>query len=468
MRKINKLKILIGMSKFKIITLILVVVSLKALAQETEKNDIDFVVNKIKYTYAGYKDKIKGNEFEDLIKKVRITTSKDTFAQLAKLTSYFQDIHLGLYQIYWPDKIDTNQCKINYASINVRTKKNESFWIDDLNQNVICLRKENNNDYAGYLVESKRKVPLGLCILKFRINKKQPFLADVIDLEEYYRAFMKSFFTNDNVLMIKGYKKWTKIENYNSRKLESSTTINNKPFFKILDTNNVLLNMPSFSRYYIPIYDSIVKANKNLIGETKNLIIDLRNNRGGVIGNFYSLFPFLGKNVIMEGGYSSLSSDDLVKNFNNKKENYLKQKDTAMAKAYDDYVKRLIENKNNFIFNKSDTFSVNQIDSFPKLKNIAIITNNSSVSSAELMLLFFKQSNKVKVFGEVTGGVVDYLDEMRFQTPFSKFNLFVPTTKREITALFPAYDMTGIKPDIQISDNEPDWIDFVKRYYEKK
>jgi hypothetical protein len=44
----------------------------------------------------------------------------------------------------------------------------------------------------------------------------------------------------------------------------------------------------------------------------------------------------------------------------------------------------------------------------------------------------------------------------------------VATTKRITTKDAPLYDNTGIKPDIEISDDVPDWIEFVKKYYENK
>lgn len=432
-------------------------------------SDVDFLIDKIKYKYAGYSDKVKGNEFERIIKEVKASTSKDTFANLSKLTMYFNDIHLGLYQIYWPEKIDTNICKKNYQVLEAQSnKKYKEYWIDDLNQTIICLTKNSGNYYEGFVVETKTEAPIGLSILKFKKDRENNFIADVIDCDDWYRGFMNSTFDNNKLLLIKGYKKWLKIDYYTKGMLNTKTEFVFKPFFKVLDSCNVLLKMPSFSSRYVSFYDSLIQASKSKIISSKNLLIDLRNNRGGIIGNFFSLFPFLGKGSIISTGYSSLSSDDLINDLSIKREKYFNLKDTERVSSYDNYLKRLKISRGNFIYNKSDTFSVNEVDSFPTVKNIAIITNNTCVSAAELMLLYFKQSNKVKVFGQTTGGAVDFLDEKRFVTPFGKYNFFVPTTKREITPSMPAYDKTGILPDIPISDDEPDWIDFVKKYYEKK
>ena len=52
--------------------------------------------------------------------------------------------------------------------------------------------------------------------------------------------------------------------------------------------------------------------------------------------------------------------------------------------------------------------------------------------------------------------------------PKSNYGLWVALLKMEINNENPSYDKTGIKPDVEISDDEPDWIDFVKKYYEKK
>jgi C-terminal processing protease CtpA/Prc len=81
------------------------------------------------------------------------------------------------------------------------------------------------------------------------------------------------------------------------------------------------------------------------------------------------------------------------------------------------------------------------------------------------MLLNFKQSKKVTLFGERTGGAVDYLNAMSFKLPYGGYNLTVASVKRALKDNEPSYDGKGIPPNIEIDDTITDWVAFVKKYY---
>ncbi len=85
-----------------------------------------------------------------------------------------------------------------------------------------------------------------------------------------------------------------------------------------------------------------------------------------------------------------------------------------------------------------------------------------------MLILHFKQSKKVTTFGEATGGAIDHPNNQELFLPQSKHQFWIVATKMVINDENPSYDKTGIKPDIEISDDEPDWIDFVKKYYQNK
>ena len=127
---------------------------------------------------------------------------------------------------------------------------------------------------------------------------------------------------------------------------------------------------------------------------------------------------------------------------------------------------RLLEG--NYMF-KESTFVFDCKNSLPNnIKNIAVLTNHAALSASEMLVLYFKQSSKVTTFGEATGGAIDYLNNQSYYLPKSNYGLWVALLKMEINNENPSYDKTGIKPDVEISDNEPDWIDFIKKYYDKK
>jgi C-terminal processing protease CtpA/Prc len=170
-------------------------------------------------------------------------------------------------------------------------------------------------------------------------------------------------------------------------------------------------------------------------------------------------------NSIIRGGGYQLCSEEIIKDAKQDMEDYKKLKDTATVTIYENYIKELENNKNTLRFINPDTVSCQ-----PKpnnIKNVAIIVNHGSRSAAELMVLWFKQSSKVKIFGEPTAGAVDYLDMLTYTLPITGYTLWVATGKRMLTKENGKYDNIGIKPDVEISDNETDWVEFVKDYYEK-
>ncbi len=436
---------------------------------QTDKidNDADFIISKIRLVYPGLEEK-KG-EFEKIVKEINTGIIKDSFAILSKLTLPFDDNHLKLYQPIFSNTIDSNICNKNFASIKSKRhfSKYEGYWIDDLNTLIIYLKKTGVNDYQGYIVESKKSIPIGFCILKMKQVSNNHFISDIIDVNEWFRVIAKSYFKNDKVLLCNSFGKWKKINVYKKGLLDKTDNFDFNPSLTLLDSNNLLLRMPSFSRSNIKLYDSIIDTNKSIIGKTKNLIIDIRNNGGGVINNFLPLFPFICTNNIITPSTYRKASDDVINDTKKSLTKFIKSGDTTRSQIYKDYLTRLEGNKGGLIYNPSDTIATCSIDSFPNLINVAIITNNACLSAAELLLLYFKQSKKVKTFGEITGGAVDFLDTNRYPTPTLKYNLFVPTTKREITPKFPSYDKTGISPDVEISDDIEDWVQFVKKYYGK-
>jgi C-terminal processing protease CtpA/Prc len=83
------------------------------------------------------------------------------------------------------------------------------------------------------------------------------------------------------------------------------------------------------------------------------------------------------------------------------------------------------------------------------------------------MVLNFKQSKKVTLFGENTMGAADYLDFYPIEIS-DKYTLFMPTSKRIFNDSRDAIDGVGIKPNIYLIGDEEYWLKSVCQYYEQK
>lgn len=435
-------------------------------------SDVDFLIDKIKYTYAGYSDKVKGNEFEKIIKEVKASTSKDTFATLSKLTMYFNDAHLRIFQEVPVEKIDTIACKknlqkVNSLSLKKTTNKYSGYWTSVNYKSVIYLNAIDKDNFEAYVVETKSNMPIGFCNIKIKTNKNGELVTDFVSTN-MRRFFLKFKFTNDTTLMGNAYSKWRKIKNYTKGYLNNKITPTAIPDFKVLDSNNVVLYMPSFARNRVAEYDSIIKVNREKIINCKNLIIDLRYNGGGSIRNYFPLFPIICTNIIWNRQSLVYADQDYINYLEKIKLRVDSTKDVERMLRFQKIVDTAKANFGKY-FAPQKTISYDCKDTIPnKVKNVAIITNYGCLSAAEMLLLHFKQSKKVTTFGEATGGAIDHPDNKEIFLPQSKLQFWIVETKMVINKENPSYDKTGIKPDIPISDDEPDWIEFVKKYYESK
>jgi Peptidase family S41 len=448
-----------------------------AFCQEYQfNNDFDFLSFTIRDTYAGYRDKVKGNEFDLLVKQVKRSQSKDTFALLSQMTAFFRDHHVFLYDDgISKQKIDTQQCKKDSQKIhryftNSKLKdKYEGYWLSDYDYCVIALKKVKSNPvtYHGYVMESKAKVIPGYCSVKMTLQSDGTFYTDYIGENLGFRAFFHSRFKNNNILWLNSFGgKWRRLDDYKPGILANKTTFSFKPNFVKIDTNTVMLKMPAFGTQNMKLFDSIIKTNAKLIEQANTLIIDIRNNAGGYINSYLSLLPYIYTQPIVHSGGYTLISNNFMKQYDDKIKKFTAKGDTANANIYINYRDTFLAKKGQFDYNEGDTL-VKDLPILIKPKNIAVIINNNCLSAAELMLLNFKQSSKVTLFGERTGGAVDYLNAMTFKLPYGGYHLSVASVKRKFTDREPSYDKTGIPPDIEIGDNVPDWVSFVKKYYDE-
>ena len=466
--------------RFFFLLIFLFSLELNLFSQSFGETDLEFLSSKIRNTYAGYKPKVKQIEFNKLLNDVKVSKSLDTFALFSKLTSYFEDHHLSLFQWIYKKDIDTVICNKNFQKFFKKNNLNNSFWIDEFNSTVIVLNKVNQNLTAGlltpfieakklpagYIIESKKGIPPGYCIFKFYESKKGKILTDFNNINAGFRVFTHSHFKNKNIFITSSYMKWKRIYGYKKGLLDIKNETVLKPSISAIDSNTTLIKMPDFSVKFINVYDSLIKSNQFLISNSKNLIIDIRNNGGGVVNCFYSLIPYICSGPIRTTDASILCSDDVIEDAKKSRERYIKKKDTLAILRKDKSIIRMEEFRGSFMDVPVD--SIKCTPKSNKIENVALIINHGCRSAAELMVLYLIQIDKVKMFGENTAGAVDYLNLLSYNLPESKYLLWVGTAKRNFTFKNPSYDLKGIKPDIPISDDEPEWIEFVKKYYESK
>jgi hypothetical protein len=239
----------------------------------------------------------------------------------------------------------------------------------------------------------------------------------------------------------------------------------NQPSLTFLDQTTALLRLPAFGIEYKQTLDRLLEESKAKLGVLPTLIIDLRGNRGGLDMTYDKLIPLLYTNPIKVTGADLWSSADNIrayksflddKNLPEDSKKFLRELITRMEQAPGTFVK-LIDN------------SVDKREKvLPFPREVAILMDESCVSSAEQFILAARESKKVILFGTNTGGVLDYSNTVPREMPSGKRLVFVPVSRSKRVSENRPIDGKGIPPDIRIPADVRDWVAFVRGYFQPR
>lgn len=240
------------------------------------------------------------------------------------------------------------------------------------------------------------------------------------------------------------------------------------PYIKLLNDKTLYFYIPSFEIEYTSKIDSVLSANDLAIRQTPNLIIDIRNSRGGSDASFNKIIPYIYTNPIRTIG-EQLRATPLNKEGY---QNYIKMLEANNAKEQIPLVQKIIEqidlNKGSFFTPEgSDEIAIDS--SYTKLpypQKVGILCDRYNGSADEEFLLMAKQSSKVKLFGKTTYGSLD-ISNMNFAfSPSGVFVLGYGMTKSYRIPDF-CIDGIGLQPDYYIDTTITDWVKFTQDVLEQ-
>ena len=235
-------------------------------------------------------------------------------------------------------------------------------------------------------------------------------------------------------------------------------------YIEELNDNTMYLRIPEFCNENFKVINELIKNNFDKISETDNLIIDLRNNRGGRVDALFPFVPLFYTNPFsqLEGAQLRITKQSL---------NYYKSlgfTNRLVVYAYNfrnifRSPKKRKEIKNNGLYVNVNYQSINkdkEVSEYPI--NIAVIINDQSASAAETFALHAKQSRKVKLFGTTTFGSLDYGNPIPIKSPCGQIRLIYTALSAPTAKEFP-FDYIGIQPDFLIDSSIPDykWVDYI-------
>lgn len=228
-------------------------------------------------------------------------------------------------------------------------------------------------------------------------------------------------------------------------------------YFKKIDDQTNLIRIASFNHVYKNIIDSIIKANYANITSAKYLLIDVRGNGGGSDISYNELMPFIYTDPISVISNSKLSTPDNIAKYEVIANDEKYPQDTReYAKKT---VQKLIAIPGEFLEGSNDTFRLKEVLPYPAL--VGILIDKKCASTTEQFLLAAKQSKKVMIFGENSGGVLDYANMHFLDFPCYDWRLGYATSKSMRLPKTPV-DNIGIAPDVRINTEEKDWMQFAK------
>ena len=129
----------------------------------------------------------------------------------------------------------------------------------------------------------------------------------------------------------------------------------------------------------------------------------------------------------------------------------------------EDFFEKLNHNIGSFILLYGEKHFTQQWNTVHKKpQQVAVIVNSFCESSTEQFLLAAKQSSKVKIFGTVTAGALDFANMNTVESPCGNYLLHYSMSKDVDIDNFPI-DNIGIQPDFYLDDTIPEyqWIDYV-------
>ena len=466
--------------------LIWLVICVAAHGQCNCSENFEFVYTKIKTNYAGWKDKTSVNPtaFDRFTEQQRQKAKQETqknycYKIIHDWLTYFSDHHTHLYSSSstnidgrTEDEIRNhfaNTERINLTQAEALEKLADASGVEGVwqmeggNYRVAIIKsKTPHREYAAVVLRAD-SVYWMQGQIKFELQEISSARFDALFYMRDHGLRLTTATLDQNQLSFDGlnsFKKIYPVSEVKPRKLNE--TVSYKTELKKINPSTVYMRLPTFNHLVKNAVDSILQANHDLITETPNLILDVRDNGGGSDVTYSELIQYLYTNKIVLVNNSIWSSEDNIQKF----KNILNDPDFPNSgKGYiRGLIKRMEDNPDTFV--KKDDNTIRKWSVLPLPKKIVILINNRCGSSCEEFVLAARQSKKVILMGENTMGVLDYANVHTLTLPCSEWGLQYATSRTNRLPDFPI-DNIGIAPEVRVPEGK-NWVEFATEYLNKK
>ncbi|MDD5361651.1 MAG: S41 family peptidase [Ignavibacteria bacterium] len=427
------------------------------------------LIHKIETEYPGFndktKDKILYNSFKErLLNKSGSFDDSNCIELLRSYKDFFRDGHISIYRFESEKngiqrntgKIDISPADFQQRILNT-TDPLEGIWKTGAYKVGIVKVA---NEYKGFIIDADTAY-WKVNEIKFRLFEKGKayyYLRDHSLSEETWELSdgWILYFTNSKFI------RETPEPNLPESEIKSKIEEIEGCYFKKVTDKTSLLCISSFERNYVERIQKLIADNKDEIENCENLIIDVRNNLGGVYDGYVGLLPYILTDNIRGIGTEFLATQTLIDGMEGW---YHDEESRSRVREFLNILKKRMGE-----FVNPDS-SVSYIDTIKiaerSPKQVIILVNRRTASSGEAFVLDAKQSKKVKIFGTPTYGALDYGTASFFEIGCSNYKLMMPVWRSMRLPEYPI-DNIGIQPDIYLDKSVKDWIGFAVGYLEKQ
>jgi len=443
-----------------------------------------FLTQKMAANYAGYRDKVNATTQSDFdkhnanyrIKTAAATSDTTCFRLLSEWALFFRDHHVQLsYQAPPDDPPSIRQRfqegeKIQITEVEARARFDqpgrdslEGIWeMQGGSYRVALLRLPSpTRDYAAVILRAD-SIWWMPGQVKFELkNADNGYTARFFVRDHTIRESATTI--HGNKLEINGLSTWQRVYPGTGQ----LSKVEPKRIFTLQKMNpkTLLLTVPTMNESVRQELDSLIKANRKLLSNTPNLIIDCRGNGGGSDITYYPLKPFLYTNPVTTDGMQLWATQDNADKFAQMGKN----KDFPWGwRLYGQHMARKMRrNEGKFVGRPgSSTGKRKQVLPYPQ--QVAVLIDGRCGSSCEQFILFAQQSKKTTLIGQNTGGVLDYGNLHFLNFPGGLFQLGYPTSRSSRVAAGRGIDNIGIPPAVRLTEKDGDWIAWASKYLEEK
>ncbi|MFA7360967.1 MAG: S41 family peptidase [Candidatus Kapaibacterium sp.] len=429
------------------------------------------LIQKVESEYPGFKDKTKDiilyNSFkENLLLKVQNIEETNCIELLRSYKDFFRDGHISIYpsgESQHALQVQKSENKVTISAeefqrlIKSTSDPLEGIWKSGAYKVGIIKAKD---EYQGFILEADTAF-WKADEIKFRLletGKAKFYLRDHSLSEETWELVDGWIIYFKNSKFIKEFPK----PSFSESEIKSKMDEIDGCYFKQVSEKTVLLCFSSFEHNYVERIKKVLADNKEAIESSENLIIDVRNNLGGVYDAYVDLLPYIHTNNIRGLGMEFLATQTLIDGIEDWYD------DAEGKKKAREWIAMFKEKMGQFVNTDTTEYYTDSIKLAERSpKQVVILVNRRTASSGEAFVLDAKQSKKVKIMGTPTYGALDYGSASFFEIGCNNYKLMMPTWRSMRLPEYPI-DNIGIQPDIYLDKSVKDWVQFAMNYLENK